>query len=79
MSNKKGNIWITPHKDGWAVKREKAERSTAVTPTKEEAVKIGNELGRKDKVGVITQKKNGVIQSNDSHGHDPNPPKDTEH
>ena len=79
MSNKKGNIWITPHKDGWAVKREKAERSTAVTPTKDEAVKIGNDLGRKDKVNVITQRKDGVIQSHDSHGHDPNPPKDTEH
>ena len=77
--NKKGNIWITPHKDGWAVKREKGQRSLAVTPTKQEAVKIGNEIGKKDGVDVITQRKDGVIQSHDSHGNDPNPPKDTEH
>jgi len=76
---KKGNIWIVPHKDGWAVKREKAERSTVVTPTKEKAVKIGNKIGEKDGVTVIVQKRNGEIQSNDSHGHDPNPPKDKEH
>lgn len=78
MSNK-NNIWITPHKDGWAVKREKGERSIAVTPTKDKAVKIGNTLGKKDHVDVITQRKDGVIQSHDSHGNDPCPPKDTEH
>ena len=77
--SKKGNIWITPHKDGWAVKREKGERSIAVTRTKQEAVNIGNALGKKDGVNVITQRKDGVIQSHDSHGNDPNPPKDTEH
>jgi len=75
----KKNVWIVPHKDGWAVKREKAERSTVVTPTKEQAVKIGNKIGEKDGVTVIVQKKNGEIQSNDSHGNDPNPPKDKEH
>ena len=76
---KKGNIWISPHKDGWAVKREKSERSIAVTPTKQEADKIGHDIGKKNKVNVITQRKDGTIQSNDSFGNDPNPPKDKEH
>ncbi len=79
MSTQKGNIWVTPHKDGWAVKREKGQRSIAVTPTKDKAVQIGVQIGRKDGVDVITQRKDGVIQSHDSYGNDPCPPKDTEH
>jgi len=76
---KKKNIWITPHKDGWAIKREGSKRSTKVTETKKEAEKIGRDLGMKDGVEVITQRKDGVIQSKDSFGNDPNPPKDREH
>jgi len=76
---KKSNIWITPHKDGWAVKREKQERRIAITDTKNEADKIGREIAQKDKVNIITQRKDGVIQSHDSFGNDPNPPKDQEH
>ena len=75
---KKKNIWITPHKDGWAVKREGSKRSSKVTATKEQAEKIGRDLGKKERVEVITQRKNGTIQSKDSYGNDPNPPKDTE-
>ena len=37
---KKKNIWITPHKDGWAVKREGSDRSSKVTTTKKEAEKF---------------------------------------
>jgi hypothetical protein len=77
---KKGNIWIVPNKGGgWAVKREKAQRSIKVTPTKAEAEKIGRQVGENSKVDVITQGRDGKIQSHDSHGHDPNPPQDTEH
>jgi hypothetical protein len=76
---KKGNIWITPHDDGWAVKREKQDRHIAITNTKNEADKIGREIAQKDKVNIITQRKDGTIQSHDSFGNDPNPPKDKEH
>ena len=78
MSRKK-NIWITPQKNGWAVKREGSTRSSKVTKTKKEAEKFGRHLGKKDGVEVITQRKDGTIQSKDSFGNDPNPPKDTEH
>ncbi len=65
---KKKNVWITPHEDGWAVKREGSKRSSKVTPTKKEAEKIGRDLGKKDGVEVITQRKDGTIQSKDSYG-----------
>ncbi|NOH03143.1 MAG: DUF2188 domain-containing protein [Chloroflexi bacterium] len=77
---KKGNVWIVPQKGGgWAVKREKAQRSIAVTPTKAEADKIGRRVGKNNGVDVITQGKDGKIQSHDSFGNDPNPPTDKEH
>jgi hypothetical protein len=77
--SKKPNIWITPHKNGWAVKREGAKRSSVVTVTKQEAEKIGHELGKKERVEVITQRSDGRIQSRESYGNDPYPPLDKEH
>ena len=76
---KRRNIWITPHENGWAVKREKEGSNIIVTPTKREADKIGHDIGKKEQVEVITQRKDGTIQSRDSYGKDPNPPKDREH
>jgi ferredoxin-thioredoxin reductase catalytic subunit len=76
---KKPNIWITPHGDDWAVKREGVKRSIVITDTKQEAEKIGHALGKKDRVEVITQRADGRIQSKDSYGNDPCPPKDKEH
>lgn len=79
MDKKKKNIWVTPHNKGWAVKREGAKRSSRVTATKAEAIRVGRQLGKKSGVEVIVQRKDGVIQSKDSYGNDPCPPKDTEH
>lgn len=77
--SKKPNIWITPHKNGWAVKREGAKRSSVVKVTKQEAEKVGHELGKKEGVEVITQRSDGRIQSRESYGNDPYPPKDQKH
>jgi hypothetical protein len=82
MTNKKIKnppVWVTPHKDGWAVKKEGSKRPTKVTATKQEAVNIGHDIAKKDQTEFIVQKKDGQIQSKDSFGNDPCPPKDTEH
>lgn len=57
---KKGNIWIVPHKGGWAVKREKAQRSIVVTDTKAEAEEKGRQVGKKQqsKRYYSTQRRN---------------------
>ncbi len=71
----KKNIWVVPRRDGdWQVKREGAEKATRVVPTKAEAEKIARDLGRRDKVEVTIQKKDGTIQSSDTYGHDESPP-----
>jgi len=77
--SKKRNIWVTPHDDGWAIRREGSERATRVAPTKQEAEKVGREIARNDAVEVIVQRRDGTIQSKDSYGPDPVPPKDKEH
>ncbi len=76
---KKRNIWVTPHEEGWAVKREGAKKSTRVTQTKAEATKIAKVIAKNNEVELIVQRKDGVIQSKDSFGNDSDPPKDTEH
>ncbi|MGB4596140.1 MAG: DUF2188 domain-containing protein [Anaerolineaceae bacterium] len=76
MATKKPNIWITPHNNGWAVKREGGKRSSILTDTKTEAEKFGRDLGKKEHVEVIIQRKNGTVQKRESYGHDPFPPKD---
>lgn len=67
---------VVPHEKGWAVKREKADRASKVFKTKEEAMKWGREQSKKNNTEFIPHKKDGTIQNPDSHGHDPNPPKD---
>lgn len=80
MASKK-DIWVSPRDGGkkWEVQREGAQRPSKVTDTKGEAEKIARDMGRRDRVEVVVQRKDGTIQSKDSYGNDPNPPKDTEH
>jgi hypothetical protein len=77
--SKKPNVWVSPRGDSWAVQREGSQRTSVVTPTKAEAEKIGRGVAREAGVELIVQKRDGTIESKDSFGHDPNPPKDTEH
>jgi len=77
--SKKPNVWISPRDEGWAVQHEGTQRAYTVAPTKEEAVRLGREMARQEKVELVVQKRDGTIESKDSYGQDPNPPKDTEH
>jgi U3 small nucleolar ribonucleoprotein component len=77
---KKRNIWVSPRQDGrWQVKREGADRASRVVDRKSDAENIARDIGKRDKVEVITQGRDGKIQSKDSFGQDPFPPRDTEH
>jgi len=76
---KKRNMWVTPHEDGWAVKREGGQKPSRVTPHKDDAVDIGRDIAKRDGTELIVQRRDGTIQSKDSFGKDPCPPKDTEH
>lgn len=76
MASKKRDFWVTPHQDGWAVKREGATRAGSVHDTKKEAMQVGRERAKRAGVELVEQGKTGQIRDSDSYGRDPNPPRD---
>ncbi len=73
------NVWVVPNGDDWAVRREGSDRVSRVFPRKQDAQDFGRSMAQRDRVELIVQRRNGTIQSKDSYGHDPFPPRDTEH
>lgn len=69
------NQHVVPHKDGWAVKGTGNKRATKITETKTEATKLAREISQNQASELIIHGKNGRIQSRDSHGRDPFPPR----
>ncbi len=63
-------------KGGWDVKRGGAKRVSAHADTKAEAERIGREISRNQRTEFIIHGMDGKIQSSDSHGNDPCPPRD---
>lgn len=67
---------VTPHHGGgWQIKGAGNEKATKVTQTKQEAVNIAREIARNQGSELVIHGSDGKIQSKDSHGHDPFPPK----
>ena len=60
---------------GWDVKRGGAQRSSGHYPTKEQAVNAGRQISRNQGTEFVIHGLDGRIQSADSHGGDPHPPK----
>ncbi|WP_419881550.1 DUF2188 domain-containing protein [Peribacillus sp. B-H-3] len=63
------------HGGGWQVKAEGDKRPSEITDTKKEAVDIAREISKDEKSELFIHGKDGKIQSRDSHGHDPFPPR----
>ena len=60
---------------GWDVKRGGGKRSSGHYETKQQAVNAGRQVSRNQKTELVIHGMNGRIQSSDSHGNDPCPPK----
>lgn len=77
MSKKNNSHHVTPHKDGgWQVKKSGSDKASSVTRTKKEAEDIARKISRNQGTELVIHGKDGKIQRKDSHGNDPNPPKD---
>lgn len=74
MPNKTHHV-VPNSKGGWDVKKGGAERASKHTETKAEAVDIARDISRNQKTEMLIHGKDGRIQSKDSHGNDPYPPK----
>lgn len=68
---------IVPNPDGgWNVKKGGATRATKHFDKKDEAISWGREVSRNQRTELVIHRRDGTIQQKDSHGNDPNPPKD---
>lgn len=74
----KRDIHVVPHEDGWATKKEGAERAGHVTDTQAEAIEKARDQARRENVEVVIHRRDGSIRDSDSYGNDPYPPKDTQ-
>ena len=74
------NQWVSPTSNGkWKVHGEKSSKATKVFDNKSQAVEFGKGIAKNQQSELIVQKKDGKIQSKDSYGNDPLPPRDAEH
>jgi hypothetical protein len=76
---KRNTHHVVPNsKGGWDVKKGGAQRASGHFDTKKEAEAAGREISRNQGTEFVIHGKDGVIRRSDSHGHDPNPPKDND-
>ena len=75
----KKDYHVVPHSNGWAVKREGAERASSVHQTQSNAIDAGKQLAQTNRTELVIHRPNGQIRDSDSYGNDPNPPKDKKH
>jgi len=74
----KQSVHVVPNssKGGWSVKNNEAERASAHTETKADAVKLGRVISQRSGSELVIHGKDGKIERSDSYGNDPCPPKD---
>ena len=75
----KRDIHVVPHEDGWATRREGANRVGAHFDTQAEAIEKGREQAQRERAELVTHRRDGTIRDSDSYGNDPHPPKDRKH
>ncbi|MFT8728622.1 MAG: DUF2188 domain-containing protein [Oenococcus oeni] len=73
--NKPQHVVHNPN-GGWDVLGAGNSRATAHTETKEQAIQRARTISQNQHSELIIHNLNGRISQKDSHGHDPNPPKD---
>ncbi|TWT61665.1 DUF2188 domain-containing protein [Rubinisphaera italica] len=75
----KKDYHVVPQGEGWAVKREGADRASSLHETQRDAIQDGKRLAQTKKTELVIHRPNGQIRDSDSYGNDPVPPKDTKH
>ena len=78
--SKKRDIHVVPHPDkGWATRREGADRVSSTHRTQGDAADAARDRAIRDRVEVVTHRRDGKIRDSDSYGRDPIPPRDKKH
>lgn len=71
----KRNQHVVPHSDGWAVRGAGASRATETFDRKSDAINRAREIAQHQHTELVIHGRDGQIQTKDSHGNDPFPPK----
>lgn len=71
----KRNQHVVPRDDGWAIRGAGAKRDTGHFDRNQDAVDRAREISQNQGTELVVHGRDGQIQSKDSHGHDPLPPK----
>lgn len=71
----KRNQHVVPHEGGWAVQGAGASRATSMFDPKAEATDAASRIARIQGTELVIHNRDGRIQSKDSHGSNPYPPK----
>ncbi len=69
------NVHVVKHQGGWAAKKERGQRASAVTTTQKAAIDAGRKIAKREGSELVVHGRDGKIREKDSHGHDPYPPK----
>jgi len=69
--SRKPPVHTVPHGDGWANRREGADRVSKVFPTKAEAQEAGRQTARREHTEHLIHKRDGTIGERNSYGNDP--------
>lgn len=74
--SKRRRYFVSPTGDGnWKVQKERSKRASDIFEKKEEAIKRGRELAKKNPPGqLVIQKRDGKFQTEYTYGDDPYPP-----
>lgn len=73
------NQWVSPRDDKWGVHGEGNSKDTKLFDRKSDAIDYAKTIAKNQQSELIIQKRSGQIQSKDSYGNDPFPPRDKEH
>ena len=77
--SKKRDIHVVPHNDGWATRKEGAQRVGVTTDTQKQAIERAREQAKREHVEVVIHGRDNKIRDSDSYGNDPHPPRDNKH
>jgi len=69
------NIHITPHKNGWQVKKAGSSKAIKVCTTQKECIIYGTQKAKQTGAELFIHNKQGKIRERNSYGNDPFPPK----
>ena len=76
MGNEKQRHVVPNPNGGWDIKKPNAERSSGHFDRKQDAIDRARDISRNINGELVIHNQNGRISGGDSHGNDPNPPKD---